>query len=228
LIHDPATTTCKYLHRKDLPYFLVDEGLREHAAEFARYPALANLHTGEPISRAYYVERRAWETKSFDGLVNAIANYHKSKPPWIFIETLTGGIDGRRSLAHASLTRRYLAKCSRWQSSYRLVLAVVQDLSVAPSFKRSDFVGGDEVEEEAFWDTIFCRLSLVQEYGWHSGIEKMRWVPDYLGDAIVTLDWPGLQGELEAVGQEITSIILEHAKEQGEYFGLDTDPEEAV
>ena len=38
VIPDPGLITCKYLHRKDLPNFVVDEGVREHAAEFAPGP----------------------------------------------------------------------------------------------------------------------------------------------------------------------------------------------
>ena len=226
VIQDPANTTCKYLHRKDLPYFLVDEGVREHASEFTQYPALAHLYSGEPIKKVFYSERWSWETKSFDPLTNAIANYHKSSPSWIFIETLTGGVDGRRASAHASLTRRYLARCAKWQSSYRLVLAVVQDLAIPPVFQNRDLLGQEDSEQEAFWDTIFTKIALIQEYGWHSGIEMMHWFSDYLGDSVVSFEWSELQPVLEKRVGELTDLILTSARAEGEYFGVeevDTD-----
>ena len=56
VIRDPGRTTCKYLHRKDLPYFVVDEGTREHAAEFAGFPFLASLDGRQSIERIRYSE----------------------------------------------------------------------------------------------------------------------------------------------------------------------------
>src|SRR5204862_1963992 len=66
VIWDPDRTTCKYLHRKDLPYFVVDEGTREHAAEFAGFPFLVSLDAKEPIERIRYSERLRWEKGTFD------------------------------------------------------------------------------------------------------------------------------------------------------------------
>jgi len=62
IIRDPGRTTCKYLHRKDLPYFVVDEGVREHAAEFAGFPLLVSLETKEPIEQIRYSEKLRWES----------------------------------------------------------------------------------------------------------------------------------------------------------------------
>src|SRR5262245_27949066 len=56
VIRDPDRTTCKYLHRKDLPCFVVEEGTREHAAEFAGFPLLVSLDTREPIEQIRYSE----------------------------------------------------------------------------------------------------------------------------------------------------------------------------
>ena len=103
LIPEPGRTTCKYLHRKDLPSFVVDEGVREHAAEFALFPRLVTLDTKESIERIRYSEKRGWEDGTFDPLTHALAQYHKSSPKWVFIQAFSAGVDGHRSLAHASL-----------------------------------------------------------------------------------------------------------------------------
>ena len=108
LIERPESTTCKYLHRKDLPSFVVEEGIREHAADFAFVPSMANLETREIIEPLRYSEKFAWETRRFHPLIHAIAQYHKTAKKWIFIQSFTSGMDGLRALTHASLVRRYM------------------------------------------------------------------------------------------------------------------------
>jgi hypothetical protein len=221
IIRDPLGTTCKYLHRKDLPWFTVDEAKREHSAEYAEFPGMVQIHTRSAIKSAMYSERFAWDNRTFDPLTNVLARYHKSKPSWIFVESLTGGVDGRRSIAHGCLIRRYMANCNSWKSSYRLVMAVVQELSDTPHFKDEDIFSEDAqvaTKEEALWDLVFIKLSLLQEYGWHAGLEYLLWFPDALGDAIVNFDWGHLKPHLESLQPGITKMIIEHARNEGEYF----------
>lgn len=223
VIFDPQDTTCKYLHRKDLPFFVVEEGIREHAAEFASYSALVSLSTKEPISRAFYSEKRAWERHSFDAIVNTLAQYHRTKRAWVFIEAFSSGLDGRRSLTHAALVRRYMDNCGTWRSSYRLFLASIQDLDTEPQFADRDLVNGehadlDDVREEALWDIVFTRISGVQEYGFHAGLDELMWASDSLGDGLATLDWPVLKEMLSEKRTEWTKLIIAHAKGEGVFF----------
>jgi hypothetical protein len=226
IIRDSRGTTCKYLHRKDLPWFTVDEAKREHAAEYAEFSGMADLYKRTPVSLAFYSEKFAWDNKTFDPLTNVLARYHKSKPSWIFVESLTGGVDGRRSIAHGCLVRRYMANCNSWKSSYRLVMAVVQELSDTPHFKDEDICFEDGLtptKEDALWDLIFIRLTLLQEYGWHAGLEYLVWIPDALGDAIVDFDWERLQPHLASLRVSITETIIDHAQKEGEYFAAGDD-----
>ena len=128
VIEKPERTTCKYLQRKDLPRFVVEEAMLEHAAEFALFPALATLDTKEEVKRIYYSEKFSWEHDSYDPVLNAIAQYFKSKPAWAFIQSFSGGLDGRRSLTHAAIIRRYMNHCNTWVSSYRLTLGLIQEV----------------------------------------------------------------------------------------------------
>ena len=98
VIDSPFETTCKYLHRKDLPRFSVDEAIREHAYEFALFPGLATLETKKPIGVIPYSEKYAWEHGQYNPLLNALAQYYKSERSWVFIQAFTGGVDGMRSL----------------------------------------------------------------------------------------------------------------------------------
>lgn len=200
VIFDPDDTTCKYLHRKDLPFFVVDEAIREHAAEFAPYSGLVRLSTKEPLLRAFYSEKHAWEHDTFDAIVNTLAQYHRTERAWVFIEAFSSGLDGRRALTHAALVRRYMDNCGTWRSSYRLLLAYIQELDAEPQFVDRDLVNGDhdpaETRQQALWDVVFTRISGVQEYGFHAGLEELMWATDALGEGLATLNWPLLKGKL--------------------------------
>lgn len=228
VIFVPDDTTCKYLHRKDLPFFAVDEGVREHASEFATYSALVTLSTKQPLPRAFYSEKHAWEHGSFDAIVNALAQYHRTERAWVFIEAFASGLDGRRALTHAALVRRYMDNCGTWRSSYRLVLASIQELDAEPQFRQHDLVNGHngdlaEVRQEALWDVVFTRISGVQEYGFHAGIEDLMWASDALGEGLATLNWPMLKEELTKKRADWTDRIIGHATKEGAFFASSKD-----
>lgn len=228
LTHDsvlfhPERSTCKYLHRKDLPRFVVDEGLREHAGEFAGVSGIADLIDCKPIERLQYSEKFVWERKQFDPLNQSLAQYHKTQPSWIFLQAMSGGIDGRRLLAHASLVRRYMDYCGTWRSSYRFVLALVQELPNTPQFQDKDLNAGDalpddEFRRDALWDVFFTRLSGIQEYGFHSGQETLMWATDQFNGALADFDWPALITVLNDKVQDWTDLIIKHAVDEGEFF----------
>lgn len=223
VISNPEDTTCKYLHRKDLPFFVVNEGVSEHAAEFASYSGLVRLSTKDPIQRAFYSERYAWEHDSFDAIVNTLAQYHRSERAWVLIEAFSSGLDGRRSLTHAALVRRYMHNCGTWRSSYRLFLAYIQELDVEPRFADRDLIDGenadfDAVRNEALWDVLFTRISGVQEYGFHAGLDDLMWASDSLGDGLAALNWTALKEKLGEKRSEWTNRIVTHAKREGVFF----------
>ena len=223
VIREPSRTTCKYLHRKDLPRFAVDEGLREHAGEFARFSALADLHDRTPVERVVYSERFVWASGAFDPVIQGLAQYFKAKRSWVFVQVSSGGLDGRRALTHAGLVRRYMDHCGTWKSSYRLVLGLLQELDKTPAFDADSLVPhGDAQEEElraqARWDVFFAKLGAVQEYGFHAGLEELMWATDSLNGGLSELNWDALMEELHQVRRTWTETILEHARQQQVFF----------
>lgn len=230
----PERTTCKYLHRKDLPSFVVDEGIREHAAEFAFHAGLVRLDTHKAIGTVRYSEKHAWETDQFDALTHALAQYYKAERRWVFIQAFTPGVDGRRSLAHACLIRHYLDHCGTWTSSYRPVLGLLEEIDDTPCFSHKALLinGRDDLREkeaaqEALWDVVFARLSTVQEYGWHAGIEELAWASDELNGSLGALDWSKLQPELATFRQRWVKTVVSHAKDHKVYFPApDSIPED--
>lgn len=221
VIWEPLRTTCKYLHRKDLPRMVVDEGLREHAAEFAGFSALADLVTHEPIARVFYSEKFAWERREFDPVTNSLALYHKTEPAWIFMQSFAGGVDGRRSLTHASLIRRYMDNCGSWRSSYRFALTLVQELPTTPTFLPEDLnieSANTSCAAEAIWDVFFTRLSGIQEYGFHAGLEELMWATDHLIGALTDFDWPKVAEESKSLSERWIDMIIRHAQDENAFF----------
>jgi hypothetical protein len=223
VIPEPGRTTCKYLHRKDLPHFVLDEGIREHAAEFALFPRLVNLDTKEPIERIVYSERYNWERREFDPLTHALAQYFKAERRWVLIQSFTGGSDGRRSLAHASLVRHYMDHCGSWTSSYRLVLGLLEEIDETPHFTRRSLAlstgdSMDEIANDALWEVVFVRLSAIQEYGWHAGLENLIWASDAVNGSLAEFNWPALQEELLKLRNDWIHAVISHAKAHDGFF----------
>jgi len=217
------------LHRKDLASFVVDEGIREHAAEFAMCSGIANLSTKEPVTPISYSEKFVWERRTFDPLTHAIAQYHKAGKSWVFIQSIAAGIDGRRSIAYASLVRRYVGKCETWKSSYRLFLGFVQEVDSTPIFEERNLFFQfpkqtlEDAKEQALWDVVFSRMSALQEYGWHASLEELMWVTDSLNGALSEFNWERLKAELATKRQQWTQQIIEHAQKEGVFFPTHTE-----
>jgi hypothetical protein len=220
VLRDPHRTTCKYLSRKDLPSFAVDEGIKEHAFEFAMFSSIVDMPTMSNVERINYSEKHVWLTHTYDGLTQNLAHSYKIKPTWIFVESLAGGNDGRRAIAHASLVRRYMANCGTWRSSYRFVLGLMQELPLTPRFEEDDIVpeAGPNAVQEALWDVFFSRISGVEEYGFHSGLKELMWATDQLNGSLSDFDWNRLKDELKAKVIEWTELIIKHAQDEDAFF----------
>ncbi|MCI0377737.1 MAG: hypothetical protein L0215_09035 [Gemmataceae bacterium] len=224
VIPEPERTTCKYLHRKDLPQFVVEEGIREHAAEFAVFPRLASLNTKTPIERIPYSEQYQWEQNSFDPIVHSIAQYYKVEPRWVLISAFAGGVDGRHSLTHGSLIRHYMDRCGTWTSSYRLVLGLLKEIDVEPQFAAEALVQSqngapsDASLLDAVWDVVYVRLSAIQEYGWHAGLEPLMWASDTVNGGLSKMNWSRLQEEFHQHRDAWVHLVIEHAKQHDAFF----------
>lgn len=217
ILRSPERTTCKYLSRKDFPSFVVDEGVKEHAYEFAPYSTIVDLITHEQFSRVPYSEKHAWLKGDFDPIIQILAHSHKVDPTWVFVESLSGGIDGRRLLAHSSLVRRYMANCGTWTSSYRFALSIIKDIAEWPVFSSKDLLL-EASSDNAGWDVFFARISCVQEYGFHSGIEELMWATDQLGEPLLAFNIEAITDTLKEKSHEWLSIVIDHALRHEEFF----------
>src|SRR5207248_2439657 len=137
----------------------------------------------------------------------------------------SGGVDGRRSLAHASFVRRYMQTCGTWTSSYRLVLGLLQELDIKPEFAPAEILDDRaSTEQDARWDVVFTRIAALQEYGWHAAIQEMLWATDTLNGALTEMDWDRLEPELGRVRARWTDEIIAHAEAAHVFFPAGDTP----
>ena len=92
-----------------------------------------------------------------------------------------------------------------------------QSLVIPPDMKP------EEVRVQAHWDVIFCRLSGIQEYGWHAGLQDLMWASDKINGGLTEMNWALLKEELGKIKKAWTSMIIGHAKQQEMFFNLDAD-----
>jgi hypothetical protein len=81
----------------------------------------------------------------------------------------------------------------------------------------------DEVRVQAHWDVIFCRLSGIQEYGWHAGLQDLMWASDKINGGLTEMNWALLKEEFGKIKKAWTAMIIGHAKHQEMFFSLDAD-----
>jgi hypothetical protein len=75
-----------------------------------------------------------------------------------------------------------------------------------------------DVFEEALWDVFFARISGVEEYGFHSGLQELMWATDQLNGSLSRFDWEGLKRDLQVKASEWTELIIKHAQDEGAFF----------
>jgi hypothetical protein len=114
-------------------------------------------------------------------------------------------------------------RCGTWTSSYRLVLTLLQEIHIEPRFDETMLVAMDGCAaealcHEALWDVIFTRLSGLQEYGFHAGLESLMWATDSVNGGLSQLRWDILQGQLRKQTASWTREIIAHARAHNVFF----------
>jgi SOS regulatory protein LexA len=202
LIERPEQTTCKYLHRKDLPAFLVRRATEEHADELSATRGMVDLHTHAPVAARGY---DAGSSSLLDPANHVVASYHaldSGRDMTIerrgeLIALFAGCVDGRWALLHASLVRRGMLGAVASQTRTTLVLALLEEVDSDVFFDERDLVAadgspGDAARAAARWEVAYARLSGIQEFAWHAGDERLKHPLRELGDVVAGEDWPGL------------------------------------
>jgi len=117
-----------------------------------------------------------------------------------------------------------MANCGTWRSSYRFALSAIKEVSQHPFFADGDLLDGSTADE-AEWDVLFARISCVQEYGFHSGIEALMWATDQVNGALVDFNLIQVRDELSKKSLEWVDLVIHHATDNGAFFSDRPNPD---
>jgi hypothetical protein len=218
VVERPEQTTCKYLHRKDLPAFLVREAVEEHADELADTRGMVDIYGHERLPLR---SMDAGAPAILDPATHVVATYHALESArdvtadrrGELIGLFAGSVDGRTALFHASLVRRGMLGVASWQTRKDLVTALLDEIDSDVFFNDRDLVGldggpTDAARAAARWEVAYARLSGIQEFGWHAAMDVFKHPLRDLGDLVAAEDWPGFLHALGAVKNLCLSEML--------------------
>ena len=138
---------------------------------------------------------------------------------WRFIQAFGGSFDARRALAYSSLVRRYMHHCDSWNSSYRLILAQIEETGASIAVPEEELLSDNGMgERAACWEVFFAQLSGLQEFGWHASLESLTAPMSRLGSAVAEFDWDAVRTAVQPLRVEWRAEIIAKAQIEGEYF----------
>ena len=111
------------------------------------------------------------------------------------------------------------------------MLALLQEIDAQPYFSPIELLDGDtssleEAANYALWDVVYVRLSALQEYGWHAGLEELCWVGDTVREGLAEMSWPHVQRDLGRLRDSWVELIIRHASEHKSFFPPPSDDSE--
>jgi hypothetical protein len=215
IIEQPERTTCKYLHRKDLPLFLVREAVQEHAEEFSHAVTMADLESGKSIVLEAYDNDGMPGAERLDTADRAIAAYHELESSRdatahrraLTVATFAGAADGRKAIAHASLLRRALLDGGLSSLWMRRMLDLIDEVDADVLVPAMDIMEHDGTMA-AKWEVAHARLSGVQELGWHLENDAMKYPMMELGAYAADEDWKGFLTALGGLKQRWRDLLI--------------------
>lgn len=198
VIEQPEQTTCKYLHRKDLPMFLARQATQEHQDELSQLAYMADLETHELLVPRPYDSDGMLEAERLDAPTRAVAAYHRldtapdatAQRRDLTLATFAGAADGRKAMTHASLVRRMFTGGGPTRIWTRRVLDLLDEIDSDVLFRAVDLLESGDVAA-ARWEVAHTRLSCVQEFGWHAADEQLMYPMMELGGHVADEDWSG-------------------------------------
>lgn len=223
LLKNSAHTTCHYLNRKDLPFFLTAEGHAEHAEQFSADEGIVFYYARHPEPIKRYSECHVWLTNTYDPYLQEVAVYHRTPKKWTFIQATMASRNPIKSIMSSSLTRRYIQQCGPQRDNYRLVLSITNDLKEMVDLQISDFrfelspEEYSEIKEIYLKDLKLLQLYAIQEYGQLTSNEKITWISDELNGSLF-LSWKDFFSSVIQLVPLVQAYIVESARERGTFF----------
>jgi hypothetical protein len=223
LLKNASHTTCYYFRRKDLPFFVAEDGHNEHAKEFPRSHGVVFYHSKYEEEPKHYSERQAWLTNSYDPHLHEVVVYHRMEQKWAYIQAFLSSRNPIKSVISSSLVRRYVQQCGAKNDNYRLLLSLANDLRENIDVRASDFryeVESDEfflLKESYLKDIALLKVYAIQEYGAIIENEELMWLSDELNGSLVS-SWKEFEVDIKALAPVVTSYIIASAQRRGSFF----------
>jgi hypothetical protein len=107
--------------------------------------------------------------------------------------------------------------CDSWTSSYRLILEQVEEVAEQVVVTPKQLVDGAD-NDDAMWEVLFCRLSAVQEFGWHAGLAALKHPLNGASEKVAEGDWSGAYAAMAPQVPKWRHLIINRAKAAGVYF----------
>jgi hypothetical protein len=223
LLRNSLHTTCHFLKRKDLPSFLAEEGVTEHASEFPESEGIVFYYGKYKDEIKRYCGYHAWATGTYDPYLYEAALYHKTAKKWTFIQAFAASRNPIKSIMSSSLTRRYIGQCGPERDNYLLILSVVKDLKERIDLRADDFrweVSSGEfsrLEEFYLKDIKLFQLYAIQEYGHLMKDERIMWISDELNGSLLA-SWKEFFSSVDNLVPAIMTYVIESAQKRNEFF----------
>ena len=223
LLNKSSHTTCHYFQRKDLPFFVAEEGHAEHAKAFHKSCGIVLYHSKHEEEPKYYSERHAWLSDAYDPHLHEVVIYHQMQKKWAYIQAFLSSRNPVKSIIGSSLVRRYIRQCGSGSDNYRLLLALTSDLAENIDIHLDDF--RHELSREAFSlleesylkEVVLLKVYAIQEYGAIMDDQELTWISDRLNDSLLS-SWKEFVGEVKALVPIVTRHIITTAQRRGRFF----------
>jgi hypothetical protein len=223
LLKNSSHTTCHYFRRKDLPFFIAEDGHEEHAKEFPSRDGIVFYHSKYEEEPKHYSERHAWLTNSYDPHLHEVVIYHRMGKKWAYIQAFLSSRNPIKSVISSSLVRRYVQQCGTKSDNYRLLLSLTCDLSESIEMRMEDFrfeITSEEfptLKENYLKDIALLKVYAIQEYGAITENEDLMWVTDELNGSLLS-SWKEFSVDVKSLAPIVSSYIVAAAQRRGSFF----------
>lgn len=187
-LYDAHLTTCRHLHRKDCPEYLVLEGIEFHREEFPEQRRPLSLENDiDELLTVPLAEPRLEEHRT--ELMEAVIRTAEAKTKWRSISITSHKNEMLHQNAFASFVRAYPENAVHWKSYRRFMGEIVQQLGRLTS-DETGFSVRFEDTGSARLDVLWNFISSLQEHGKRIQQASLMTIDLEIADLLLENDLP--------------------------------------
>lgn len=188
-------TTCRHLHRKDCPQFLVMEGIEQHIREFPERRSPSYLYDHGEAEYLINLDMRevGYGEKFRNGILNKITAASKLGEKWVLIDEISQNREIVYQNSFASFVRGYPPAATGW-SSYKQFM--VKSVTLLGQFGETYFdVGnGFKRKNEVKTEVMLNFISTIQEHGWRLQDNRLMEIDLRVADSLLNNKFSQVSG----------------------------------